>query len=524
MLTNTLSTPSSDRRITPTIRSTARSPFRKRTGTNAAYVSPLTNFRYRSPPLSTLMIMLSALASVTVLGTDNVPSWTLTTQKSGTRTWLTGEVLKRTGFWKDTSTIKVRYHANRTHVNRSRNNHKYEKVNRMRNEWFTITEVLEHDKVNNRINVQIHGMKNRWIYYLEQDGMKFINHLRTAKNTINLGHALRKIQSVQHGNVAGIPKREELKRGDAANGVYGFRVALQKEGCLAGDFSKLFFGAAKRWFTSVQDYFDAISVRVHLKNNKVDYIEIPNNIKNMKANITQINCFNPGVDTSRSSVVLRLRTKSNSQIINFADNASDRALFLSDTEAYGIEGKKLLKFLVDHAGDYKPQLDDGSKFKNYVANIQGDWAGDAATTLDRSFNPVETDAPAIVIPVTTTPTSVRNPLDTPVSGPAPSDATATIERFAPANIDPADKTYTPATTDPLAPAKGPAPCANAQGSQAATETAKVIGSLDSRRRLVGVVYYSFIGFNMFLMCCLLVGISFAYHVGSQDANYEPIRM
>jgi len=364
--------------------------------------------------------------------------------------------------------------------------------------------------------------------------MKFINHLRTAKNTINLGHALRKIQSVENGNVAGVPKREELKRGDAANGVYGFRVALQKEGCLAGDFSKLFFGAAKRWFTSVQDYFDAISVRVHLKNNKVDYIEIPNNIKNMKANITQINCFNPGVDTSRSSVVLRLRTKSNSQIINFADNASDRALFLSDTEAYGIEGKKLLKFLVDHAGDYKPQID----VKNYVANIQGDWAEDAATTLDRSFNPVDTDA-ASKIPVNaTTPTSgysnFTNPLDaensatvtvtaasTPVSGPAPSDAMATIERFAPANIDPADKTYTPATTDPLAPAKGPASCANAQVATTATDAAAIISG---RRRLVGVAYYSFIGLNMFLMCCILVGISFAYHVGSQDANYEPIRM
>merc|ERR1711964_647242 len=35
-----------------------------------------------------------------------------------------------------------------------------------------------------------------------------------------------------------------------------------------------------------------------------------------------------------------------------------------------------------------------------------------------------------------------------------------------------------------------------------------------RRRLVEAAYYSFIGFNMLLMCCLLVGISFAYHVGT----------
>merc|ERR1711900_15963 len=45
----------------------------------------------------------------------------------------------------------------------------------------------------------------------------------------------------------------------------------------------------------------------------------------------------------------------------------------------------------------------------------------------------------------------------------------------------------------------------------------------SRRRLVEAAYYSFIGFNMLLMCGLLVGISFAYHIGTHEANYEPIR-
>merc|ERR1711964_322474 len=44
-----------------------------------------------------------------------------------------------------------------------------------------------------------------------------------------------------------------------------------------------------------------------------------------------------------------------------------------------------------------------------------------------------------------------------------------------------------------------------------------------RRRLVEAAYYSFIGFNMLLMCCLLVGISFAYHVGTHEVNHEPIR-
>merc|ERR1711964_964748 len=45
----------------------------------------------------------------------------------------------------------------------------------------------------------------------------------------------------------------------------------------------------------------------------------------------------------------------------------------------------------------------------------------------------------------------------------------------------------------------------------------------SRRRPFEAAYYSFIGFNMLLMCGLLVGISFAYHIGTHEANYEPIR-
>jgi len=45
----------------------------------------------------------------------------------------------------------------------------------------------------------------------------------------------------------------------------------------------------------------------------------------------------------------------------------------------------------------------------------------------------------------------------------------------------------------------------------------------SRRRLVEAAYYSFIGFNMILACALLVGICFAYRIGTHEAKYEPIR-
>merc|ERR1712096_245857 len=48
-------------------------------------------------------------------------------------------------------------------------------------------------------------------------------------------------------------------------------------------------------------------------------------------------------------------------------------------------------------------------------------------------------------------------------------------------------------------------------------------AVQTRRRLAELGYYSFIGFNMLLMCSLIVGISFAYHVGTHESNYEPIR-
>jgi hypothetical protein len=44
-----------------------------------------------------------------------------------------------------------------------------------------------------------------------------------------------------------------------------------------------------------------------------------------------------------------------------------------------------------------------------------------------------------------------------------------------------------------------------------------------KRRLIEAAYYSLIGFNMLLMCAVLVGISFAYRIGNHEANPQPIR-
>jgi len=45
----------------------------------------------------------------------------------------------------------------------------------------------------------------------------------------------------------------------------------------------------------------------------------------------------------------------------------------------------------------------------------------------------------------------------------------------------------------------------------------------AKRRLIEASYYSLIGFNMLLMCAVLVGISFAYRIGNHEANPQPIR-
>jgi hypothetical protein len=106
-----------------------------------------------------------------------VESFTLTTEKSGVKGQIAGAAAL--GMWK-TSTIEVRWHRMRFYTNLAGNNHTLEKVNSWKpNEWFSITNMLEHDKENKRINFQIRGMKNRWIYYLEQDGLDFIDTVGT---------------------------------------------------------------------------------------------------------------------------------------------------------------------------------------------------------------------------------------------------------------------------------------------------------------------------------------------------------
>jgi len=327
--------------------------------------------------------------------------------------------------------------------------------------------MLEHDKINNRINVQIYGMTNRWIYYMEHDGMEFIKNLSNAK--VNLAHRGRKIAANRNGKVEGLPcqcplgqeyakdwakettvkwwkegqndqtqncqlercggtgrafpEEEELKRGDPANGVYGFRVALQKESSIG------------QWITGMsvtdsilRDHFDAVSVRVYLKeckacagtgntqkdkkgnqtksghvrrtwltlgtpqplndgdqtvlcascggkgfSNTVDYITIPNNIREKQADITKIDCFQSDAKT----VVLRLKDVAGSKIINLRDSAEDRRLFLG---CYA--GKELLKFLFKHLADSHNIITDESEFKKFVAGIKEDW--DTRPLLDQS--------------------------------------------------------------------------------------------------------------------------------------------
>lgn len=417
-----LFTPSRNRR-TPV--STMQPSTRKRVEDSSRSPSPNFGLRYHSLREGILRNLIAvcflisvALASCKCGGHCNQPlkTWKLTTQKSGTRTNVVGAVVNLTSMWKDTSTIEVSYHSNRDYKNWCNNNHKYKKVKYDflhtsisdkldLGEWFTITHMIQHDKANNRIEVQIYGMKNRWIYYLEHDGLDFIEHLRTEKDTVNLGHKWRwgwwALPKVQHGQVKGLPTQKELTRGDADKGIYGFRVAFQKEGSVLGKLDDTVFGAAKNNWSSWREFFDAVSVRVHLKghcetektglghlrdmsqilkckcertwilDNTVDYIEIPNAFRNVQAVITKIDLF----DSNRKTVILGLVDRPNYKKLNFMDFASNRKLFLGGEETIGMEGKKLLRFLIDHAGagDYADDITDDSRFTKFVAGIDGDW-------------------------------------------------------------------------------------------------------------------------------------------------------
>jgi len=402
-----------------------RSSTRKRAEDSSR--SQHSNFGLRCPSLRAGIFNIRNLIAIfflIALASGKKPEWTLTTQKSGIRTKILGAVANAACLWKDTSTITVRYDPKRTYVNMGGNNHKYCKVNRFKNEWFTITKVLEHDKANNRIKVQIYGMKNRWIYYLENEGTKFIEHLRDTEGTVNLKHKLRnpKIAPNMGGSVQDLPTPEDLKRGDVENGIYGFRVALQKEGAVLGSLSGI-LRKAKKNFSALQDFFDAVSIRVHIQDGKVNYIQIPNSFGTKKATIEKIDLF----DSTKNSetVVLRLKDHIGSKIVNMKTNsAADRKLFLGGNDTIAKEGRKLLKFLIDHAKDPDAITDD-SNFKKFKAGIRGDWK-----------------------------------------------------------------------------------CACHTGN---------------RRRLVEAAYYSFIGFNMMLMCCILLGISFAYRAGTHEANRGPVR-
>jgi len=407
-----------------------RSSTRKRAEDSSR--SQHSNFGLRCPSLRAGIFNIRNLIAIfflIALASGKKPEWTLTTQKSGIRTKILGAVANAACLWKDTSTITVRYNRKRTHVNMGGNNHKYCKVNpwRRANEWFTITHVLEHDKANNRLNVQIYGMKNRWIYYLENDGLAFIQHLRDTANTINLKHKRRKgLKPMLGERVQGLPTPEDLKRGDVENEIYGFRVALQKEGAILGSLSGI-LKKAKKNVSALQDFFDAVSIRVHIQNGKVDYIQIPNSFGTKKATIEKIDCF----DSTKNSetVVLRLKDYVGSKMINMKESSvADRKLFLGGNDTIANEGKKLLKFLVDHA---KCEMTDESKFVKFHEKI-------------KKGKKVEPDWKCSCHP-------------------------------------------------------------------------------GRRRRLVEAAYYSFIGFNMMLMCCILLGISFAYRAGTHEANRGPVR-
>jgi len=295
-------------------------------------------------------------------------TWTLTTKKSGKK-----QLLHKLHPSADTSTITVKYYPDRTKKCKLGDNyHKYTKINTFVNEWFTIEKVNGVDKENNRINFQIQGMKNRWLYYLEHDGTAFLKHLcengisdipnsadincecgnpntpatpayaETAcdkcKKCIPKGALMESCRvRTCSWNVCMDCKSQgvaaQLKRGSDNGKVFGFRVPMQKQGGRSASFSNT-------KGSDLRAIFDAVSVRVYLNdNNKVDHIEIPNWIDDKRMTIVSID----GYDKTDKVVTLHAGLAGDQK-----RKASDRKLFFGGTDPTGEEGRKFLKFLVDH--------------------------------------------------------------------------------------------------------------------------------------------------------------------------------
>jgi len=373
-------TPSSNRHICSTPESTARPLFRKRIEGNSCSGNDTTYFGLKT--LTTNQMNLRSLIGILFLintaaaSNAETKSWRLTASKSG------GWASKYS--WP--SAIEVEYYPDEENL-------KYFKssLNDNSGDWFTITRMIDHDEKNNRINVFCEGMKNRWIYYLEEDGIAFLKHLQDTK-----------VEGLKNANF-----ERDYKRGYDST-IFGFRVALHKMGNAA---------PMTNFLKKINKYFDSVSVRVYLNSQrKVAYLQIDNLVVDKNLGITSID----GYEKIAQTVIFR--TSSDPQKFNGAPISgigADRKLFLGREDPTGEEGKKLLKFLIEHRDD-----------QTYFSDTR-------------------------------------------------------LEKIA---------KDTPADWQPL-----------------------------RRRRLVEVAYYSFIGFNMLLMCCLLVGISFAYHVGTHEVNHEPIR-
>jgi len=438
--------------------------------------SHTTSLKLRTAGILRNLIAICFLVSVALGGTCScgaygceARSFTLTAQKA------------RYNKARDTSTIKVIYHPNRVE---SGDNHKFEKVRSGWNEWFSITKMLDHDKENNRILVQLEdsGMANRWIYYLEHDGLDFIELLKEEDEEKAVKVTLRCIDApvwqgrveglpckcsigddyrgeknwdtpsrrTDFGNIIGIyklhtcelgrcggsgrvfPTQEELKRGDAANGVYAFRVKFQKDSSHSSmdDVSICVYlkQCSKCHGTGYYDNGEYIKsgdkeTSEHVRrtwrtlgscndedkkckscdgkgfNNKVDYITVPQGgwSNDLQAHIMEINCFRESKSSrykkdKEGTVVLRLTRVLGSNWCNVGGDAADRKLFLGGKDATGIEGKKLLKFLIDYAGTdaegRSTYIEDGNNFKKFQDTITADW------DLNKLPHPDQVSAPA----------------------------------------------------------------------------------------------------------------------------------
>jgi len=328
------------------------------------------------------------------------------------------------------------------------------------------------------------GMTDRWIYYLEHDGNKFMHQLRTAPH-INMNNG--KLT----GPVVDFPEEFDFTRGDENNKIFGFRVVLRK-----AHTDKL----------TPDMFMSPYEIRVCLNDDhKIDYVEVPNMCNTTKKfTVTRLEKYNAENNT------IRLVTKRKGLF-----HAQDRLLYLNDGAD---EGKKFLKFLLERGVECDEATSDALKEQKVIQSIN--WCPD--------FRQHERDWPLLEdLELESFKKGDRVEgyyrgrwCSGTFSGPSRSQPNFYTIIYDHERCETCDARKDEAHRPKFfCRGKKHVWCQTGARERARKEDTRKPTRF--RRRLVEAGYYSLIGFNVMLMCCLVAGICSVYYQVGSESNQPP---